>query len=162
MAHRQKKIEYQRKYHQDNKGKISNKRRTPIDQLKITHRNLGINQQTDKAGYNKKYHLEAKAGELLVKKIKAMQIVSGQKIPTCCNCGEGDIHVLAINHIKGGGRKEFKEMSYKAFRESILTGARITDDLDVRCHNCNIRYEYERGQRRLPNNWQELYNKAVK
>ena len=44
----------------------------------------------------------------------------------CVNCGETDIRVLQINHING----------------------RDNPEVDVRCANCNILYEYERGNLR--------------
>ena len=41
--------------------------------------------------------------------------------------------------------------------ESVELDGRAISDLDVRCYNCNILYEYEQGRRNLPLNWKELY-----
>ncbi len=73
---------------------------------------------------------------------EALKLLGGR----CVNCGETDRRVLQINHINGAGRDETVGNSYK-FIKDILSGARKTDDLDVRCANCNVLYEYERGTR---------------
>lgn len=66
----------------------------------------------------------------------------------CCCCDCDDIRVLHINHKNGRPEKEHKmgQGTYKA----IIDGRRKTDDLDIRCANCNVIYEYERGNRKLP------------
>ncbi len=66
----------------------------------------------------------------------------------CSQCGEIDPRVLQINHLNGGGyrdvgRKNLKNMVQ--FYEDIVSGKRT--DIDLRCANCNILYEYERGAR---------------
>lgn len=61
----------------------------------------------------------------------------------CINCGEDNILVLQINHLNGNAEKE----NGIKFYEHILDNIRNTIDLDVRCANCNILYEYERGTR---------------
>jgi len=62
-------------------------------------------------------------------------------------CGETDRRVLQVNHLNGGGAKELRSGSLRAqFYRAILDGKRA--DVDLRCANCNIRYEYERGARR--------------
>lgn len=60
----------------------------------------------------------------------------------CVNCGETDLRVLQINHLKGvnHGKGRIK------WHRQIINGE--TTDLDVRCANCNILYEYERGHRK--------------
>ncbi len=68
----------------------------------------------------------------------------------CENCGEKDIRVLQINHLKGGGSEERKgknrkRSSHKFYRD-IVIGKRKLDDLNILCSNCNIIYEYERGR----------------
>ena len=68
----------------------------------------------------------------------------------CVACGIDDMRVLQINHVNGGGSGEnlFGIDMYSA----IIKGTRSTADLDVRCANCNIIYEYESGRRSLPTN----------
>lgn len=56
----------------------------------------------------------------------------------CAGCGETDPRILAVNHLNGKQHKlSMREMA------RILTG--IINDVDVRCANCNVLYEYERG-----------------
>jgi len=55
-----------------------------------------------------------------------------------CECDE--YKVLEINHINGGGRKEYKERfgnSQKRYHLAILNGKRRSDDLEIRCIVCN-------------------------
>jgi hypothetical protein len=77
-------------------------------------------------------------------KIAALNMLGGK----CTVCGITDMRVLQINHTNGGGvqEKRFGMDMYSA----IVKGTRTTDDLDVRCANHNLLYEYERGKRRLP------------
>jgi hypothetical protein len=76
----------------------------------------------------------------------------------CINCGNDDIRVLTVNHKNGDGAKERNVSKYRVSRlfRDIQKGRTISD-LDVRCYNCNILYEYEQGRRNLPLNWKELY-----
>jgi len=64
----------------------------------------------------------------------------------CVACGETDWHVLQVNHRNGGGSKERSQPTLRGsnFFTAILAGRRGTDDLDLRCANCNTLYEYER------------------
>lgn len=77
-------------------------------------------------------------------KSRAFLILGGK----CACCGNDDIRVLQVNHKNGGGTQEKRHGAemYKA----IIDGIRLTDDLDLRCANCNLIYEYERGKRSLP------------
>ena len=59
----------------------------------------------------------------------------------CVGCGEADWRVLQVNHINGGGRAESRSSN---IYEKIYKGKRVLDDLDLRCANCNVRYEYDR------------------
>jgi DNA-directed RNA polymerase subunit RPC12/RpoP len=54
-------------------------------------------------------------------KIEYLQRLSGKRIPECIKCGERDLRVLTENHLIDGRK-------------------------DVRCMNCNFRYEYEKGR----------------
>lgn len=74
---------------------------------------------------------------------KAIQKLGGK----CINCGTTDIRVLQLNHINGGGKKEYDDYNYyisKIYQE-IIDGTRY--DIDLRCANCNILYEFECGRR---------------
>jgi hypothetical protein len=59
----------------------------------------------------------------------------------CVSCGETDLSVLQINHINGEGKPSCGKM-LEHFRDISLGNAK---GVEVRCANCNIRHEYERG-----------------
>ena len=79
---------------------------------------------------------------------KEVIILLGRK---CVNCSNTDLRVLNVNHLKGGGTADRKDR-IKVYRE-IRDGIRDKKDYDVRCFNCNILYDYERGIRKLPEGW---------
>lgn len=57
----------------------------------------------------------------------------------CVKCGNSDPRVLQINHIGDKMRKlNMSDM------QSILRGECV--DVDVRCANCNVIYEHEKGR----------------
>lgn len=69
----------------------------------------------------------------------------------CVGCGVADPRILNVNHKNGEGRKELvTHRSNVTFYRRILDGERPTADLDLRCCNCNILYEYERGRLSIP------------
>jgi hypothetical protein len=70
---------------------------------------------------------------------KAIRKLGGK----CVRCGETDIRVLQINHINGGGCRELSRRKATSFYRDIVAGRRKTDDLDVRCANCNILARYK-------------------
>jgi hypothetical protein len=90
-------------------------------------------------------------------KLKALQKVSGLLVPKCCICGIEDPRVLTINHKNGDGKIDNKK--YHSSTIAVNRG-RDVSDLDVRCFNCNILYEFELG-RRGPSNWKEYYDNVV-
>ena len=63
----------------------------------------------------------------------------------CVECGETDLRVLQINHRNGGGTKENTTRGAREIWKDVIDGKR--NDVDVRCANCNILYEYEVGRR---------------
>jgi predicted nucleic acid-binding Zn ribbon protein len=75
-----------------------------------------------------------------VQRTKVFNLLGGK----CIRCGIDDHRVLQLNHINGGGRKDRTRIS-KVF-VAILNGTR-RHEFDLRCANCNILYEYERGKR---------------
>ena len=77
-------------------------------------------------------------------KLKVIEMLGGK----CCVCGISDPRVLQVNHLKGGGGKDRAKYGYSSgYWSAIISGRRSTEDLDLRCANCNILYEYERGRR---------------
>ena len=67
----------------------------------------------------------------------------------CISCGERDTRVLEINHLNNS-KIRFKR--YSLYGRLVRMYQGDTKDLEVRCANCNVRYEYELGRRRLPLN----------
>ena len=60
----------------------------------------------------------------------------------CIRCGISDIRVLQINHINGQNKPQTgKELNDQYLQ--ILSGKDLP--VDIRCANCNIIHEYERG-----------------
>ena len=72
----------------------------------------------------------------------------------CAVCGIDDIRVLQINHINGGGNKD--EMKGQKLYRALLKGRRDKDGFDLRCANCNILYEFDKGKRGV---WAKLNGK---
>lgn len=91
-----------------------------------------------KHGYCK---IAAKHGIATKTYIRLLAIVQlGRK---CVSCSEIDIRVLEINHRNGKSNPiRISELL------ELLSGERT--DLEVRCGNCNIRYEFELGHRNIP------------
>jgi hypothetical protein len=104
-----------------------------------------------------KARCKIKGGEhRFLEKLDALRKVSGLNNPTCICCGEDDIRVLTINHKNGDGFSDRRGDRVCDTYRKIRLG-RDTKDLEVRCYNCNILYEYEENRRSLPINWKELY-----
>jgi hypothetical protein len=85
--------------------------------------------------YNRKY----------IRKLhdKVIDLLGGK----CTRCGITDKRVLQVNHMNGGGCKEFKKIGALVLYNQILKGKRATDDLEVRCSNCNIIYRWRNQDR---------------
>jgi len=78
---------------------------------------------------------EARAG--VIKKLGAR----------CVRCGIEDPRVLCLNHKNGDGAEERRTLGQRRLYIAIMKGKRSTDDLELRCFNCNEIYEYERGRK---------------
>lgn len=158
LKNREKKIAYQRSYHAKNRPAVQVARRKARIAAGLPVRDIvPLASGVSVAEYNRIYHAERRAIQLLEERILVLQKVSGQKKPLCIGCQCDDIFVLSINHVNGGGRKEVAyKVNPRALYRDILSGQRQTSDLDIRCHNCNIRYEYERGYRKVPRGAAEL------
>ena len=71
------------------------------------------------------------------RKIRAFNLISNNNIK-CVRCGCDDIKLLEINHIKGGGTKEYKlGINSAVLINNILNGSRGVDDLELLCRPCN-------------------------
>ena len=89
----------------------------------------GLHQQAKKLGLPPETYLRFKA-------ICAL----GAK---CVKCGISDLRVLQLNHLT----KKEGLPHYHEFMSIIKNGSKVHD---VRCANCNIIYEFERGRRQYP------------
>lgn len=91
------------------------------------------------AEYVKKANVSGRKLFMLMRR-DAVRFLGGE----CVKCGEADIRVLQINHLDRNGTQDKGAGNIRLrFYKEILDGKR--DDLDVRCANCNILYEYEQG-----------------
>lgn len=89
-----------------------------------------------------------------VTKLRALQKVAQGETIQCVLCKTTDIRVLTINHLNGDGSRDRDGRICRTYR--LILDGRSVNDLDIRCHNCNILYEFELGRRKLPDNWQEI------
>jgi hypothetical protein len=71
-------------------------------------------------------------------KIVALTVLGGK----CVKCGCSDYRVLQFNHING---ERAHEKSYKFYADICL--GKSVSHLEVRCANCNVIHEFERGNR---------------
>lgn len=83
---------------------------------------------------------------------KVMTKLGGQ----CVKCGIRDLRLLTINHLNGRNLRLTRDLGHK-FYYRILRGEQKTDDLEVRCYNCNILYEFEKGYRKVPEGFKVDY-----
>jgi len=81
-------------------------------------------------------------------KLNAMRIVSKLERSECIKCGVPDIRVLTLHHKNGRSVKE-RNRKFTDYI-GIVTGRVSAKGLEVRCFNCNILSEYERGRFKLP------------
>jgi predicted Zn-ribbon and HTH transcriptional regulator len=68
-----------------------------------------------------------------------------------CKCGCNDIRFLEINHINGGGTKEFRAKGSRVYWD-IIQHKRPVDDLEVMCKVCNALHYLELKYGKLPFN----------
>ena len=93
---------------------------------------------------------EKRAGWGWKKKLMSLQRISSMTVPTCKICGLSDLRLLTINHLNGTTKTRriaSGEPQFYHLYNSIIGGKTKTDDLEVRCYNCNILYEFEIGRR---------------
>jgi len=71
-------------------------------------------------------------------KKRALQLLGGK----CVNCGVTDLRLLNIHH-KNGRKNDYKGIN---LYRRILKGLEDLNELEVRCWNCNVLAEYEKGK----------------
>jgi hypothetical protein len=126
-----------------------------------SRRKTGINENPHSAEYRKKYYYEFLAEDVIRTRFMALQKVSGKSVPECARCGMKEWLALEINHFNGNGGKETRAKTFRKFAKEIINGSRKLDDLNVLCSSCNKLYEYERGRRRLPENWKKIIEEEI-
>ena len=108
---------------------------------------------TDRHRLNYEYRLRKDKLNRWRARVRVFKLLGGK----CVVCGISDSRVLQVNHLNGGssretGRGDKKKAVYYNIYRAILNGSRGVSDLDLRCANCNMIYEYERGVRFAPRN----------
>jgi len=87
--------------------------------------------------------------ERIMNKLRRLRIAAVMALGgSCVRCGETDLRVLQINHILESGvigRRRVGQNAKTKMYTDILSG-NAEGRFDVRCANCNIIYEYERGR----------------
>ena len=87
-------------------------------------------------------------------KVRAIRILGAKG---CSRCGTADIRLLTFNHKNGDGAKDRKQFVGEnlclVMAKRILKGEVTGKDVDVRCFNCNILYDYELGARKYPDDY---------
>jgi len=70
---------------------------------------------------------------------------SCKEYPVCAHCGETDIKVLQIDHIKGNGKEERKKFKVSAGHNFYkrLKKVGFPEGYQVLCANCNQRKTYD-------------------
>jgi len=64
----------------------------------------------------------------------------------CVICGFSDIRALQVDHIRGGGTAELREIGAKAIYRKIRNGN--TEGYQLLCANCNWIKRHEMGENR--------------
>lgn len=111
------------------------------------HRNKIQMQSSATTGeYNIIHGLGKEAKELGLHQRVYIRFIAVEKLGgKCSQCGELDLKVLQINHLneKNGNIKQSELMD-------IINNTYTGPNIDIRCANCNVRYEYEKGKRKQP------------
>lgn len=70
-------------------------------------------------------------------RLEGLRHYSGTPEPLCACCGESTLAFLAIDHVNGGGRQQYKELGGGGFW-SWLRKNNYPEGFQVLCHNCNM------------------------
>ena len=91
-----------------------------------------------------------------VRRERALTLLGG---PHCAVCGCDEIKFLEINHINGGGAKEYRARN-RGLTDIVLAGTRHTEDLNVLCRVCNaldfLRRKHPDAVSRFEIRWQKF------
>lgn len=136
LAHRQRCLD---------KGRTE-ERKQYAKEYRVTHKKEM--QERDKQYYQEHklaacYYARLRGKELgFLRKTEVMMYYSNpQGSVVCNNCGEQDIDVLCIDHIKGGGSKHRKELGMQAGGRFYLYLQQqdYPEGYQVLCYNCNTK-----------------------
>jgi hypothetical protein len=107
----------------------------------VTHRDK-VN--ADMRAYNAKhpeklrqYRLATNKERTRKLKIAALTLVAKGKPIACEECGCDELVLLQINHIKGGGGREFRNLKSKNVAREVVMKRRDISDLNILCVLCN-------------------------
>lgn len=83
--------------------------------------------------------LKLRREQYVKRKQRVMELV-GERYggAKCCSCECTNIDFLEVNHVNGGGCKEWRA-NKKGMYDRILSGERKVDDLEVLCRICNAK-----------------------
>lgn len=127
--------EYNKEYKEKNRKRLTEYQHSWY--LKNKERLLGKNKE-----YLKDYQIKNRAKLLITTKLYKKKLrdatiagLGGQ----CIECGFNDIRALQIDHINGGGVKEFKERKYKGdYNKQVLQSFLNKENkYQLLCANCN-------------------------
>lgn len=112
-------------------------------------REMSRNFKLKNPDYDKQYKIENRntlgsqwRNRTKIEKLAAFQIVSGEAVPRCRNCGCADLRILEMEHKNGHGLKV--DGNAVILRRNIIAGRRKTDDLEILCKVCNAKAYVER------------------
>jgi predicted restriction endonuclease len=132
--------EYHRQYHLKNKDKISKKRKEDYIKNKPKYANrMRIYHQAHKE------ERCIKGRENRMKnKLKVLTHYGGNP-PKCACCGETIFDFLTMDHIDGGGIKQFKQIGYGTAFYNWLIKNNYPEGFQVLCYNCNCGRSHNKG-----------------
>jgi len=91
----------------------------------------------DRAGKSRLRKLWGKEYHYLAKTKVLMHYSNPPGKPICNNCGEQDAEVLCIDHIKGGGLKQRREINYDFYLWLVKND--YPEGYQTFCANCNTK-----------------------
>lgn len=83
------------------------------------------------------YHLDRNSSRSAKRRRTERELVVATYGGCCACCGETQYEFLAIDHVHGGGSKEFKESGVTTLA-SVVIREGFPDRFRLLCHNCNM------------------------
>lgn len=83
-------------------------------------------------------------------RLAALELLGGK----CVKCGINDWRVLQVDHINGGGNREYLKTGYGArFHRKLIDGILHREDYQLLCANCNWIKRYEENECGRTHKW---------